>query len=432
MGLFNFFRRTRVTEAVKRDDDVGWRSAAAFNSGTPLNPDRDELHGEALLRAAYQAYTTNPLAYAVAEQTTSFVLGGGAQVVAKDARVQKVLDRFWNDVENDMPRRIYAMHTELCVFGEQFVRLFVDRLTGRTLIRQLDPLYVKSIETDPEDLEKPLRYLYQPQRGWVGGQGRGGGENQEEPLGGVWIPARDVLHLTINRVTGTLRGRSDLATVLPWIRRYTDWLENRCRLNKLKTNLVWDLKAEGASPEEVARLRALYGSPPPPGSVLVHNERETWSSVRPEIDAGDAAPDGRAIRLMVATGAILPEHYLAEGGNVNRATAAEMGLPSIKRFQRRQQLFRAFLTRLLDRVLDEAQNAGRLGPRVDRSFAVHLEDISPAAPLSGAETLESLSRALTLALDREIVSLADAQRLWQRFAAHADDSAAQPEQVVAG
>ncbi|HEU5315901.1 MAG TPA: hypothetical protein VFX49_07300 [Chloroflexota bacterium] len=41
-------------------------------------------------------------------------------------------------------------------------------------------------------------------------------------------------------------------------------------------------------------------------------------------------------------------------------------------------------------------------------------------------------RALTLALalDREIVSLADAQRPWQRFAAHADDAAAQRDDVA--
>ena len=411
MGLFSFFRRNRhVAEALKPDDDRGWTRGTAFGTGTSLNPDRDELHGAALLRAAYQAYLTNPLAYAVCEQTTSFVLGGGVQVIAKDPRVQRVVDRFWHDPENDMPLRVYALHTELCVFGEQFIRFFVDTLTGRTLIRQLDPLYITAIETHPDDVEKPLRYRYQPPTSLASPDPR------EQ-----WIPARDILHVTINRVSGALRGRSDLATLLPWLRRYTEWLENRCRQNKLKGNVVWDLTADGASPDELAQLRATYASPPPPGSVLVHNERETWQPIKPEIDAGDAAPDGRAIRLMIATGAILPEHYLAEGSHANRATAAEMGLPSIKRFERRQQLFRAVIARIVNRVLDEAQNAGRLGPRVDRTFTVHIQEISPAAPLSGADTLESLARAVTLALEKQIVTLDDARKLWRRFAAHADD-----------
>ncbi len=41
----------------------------------------------------------------------------------------------------------------------------------------------------------------------------------------------------------------------------------------------------------------------------------------------------------------MPEHYLSEGGNANRATAAEMGLPAIKRMQRRQEYFRQILER---------------------------------------------------------------------------------------
>src|SRR5687767_8424616 len=113
MGFFDLFRRrpAAAREAVDHsDEDRGWRRAS-YVSGSPLNPERDELDGEALLRECYLAYRTNPLAYAVIEQTTSFVLGGGARVVAEDTRVQKVIDGFWNDPDNDMPRRIYSIQT---------------------------------------------------------------------------------------------------------------------------------------------------------------------------------------------------------------------------------------------------------------------------------------------------------------------------------
>jgi len=53
-----------------------------------------------------------------------------------------------------------------------------------------------------------------------------------------------------------------------------------------------------------------HASPPEPGSVIIHNESEHWSAVKPEINASEAAEDGRAIKLMVAVGAQLPEHYL--------------------------------------------------------------------------------------------------------------------------
>jgi hypothetical protein len=95
---------------------------------------------------------------------------------------------------------------------------------------------------------------------------------------------------------------------------------------------------------------------------------------------------------MVATGAILPEHYLAEGGNANRATAAEMGLPSIKRFQRRQQVFRALLT----------------------------------APLDAVEAaVARLSGAFSVAAERGWVTQEEARRRWWRYAGQVDESAPQ-------
>jgi len=246
---------------------------------------------------------------------------------------------------------------------------------------------------------------------------------------GTWIPARDIHHVTINKVTGSLRGRSDLAPILPYLRRYREWLDDRILQNKFKSAVVWDVTVSGADKSDIDRLRAQNARPPARGTVLFHSEGEIWKPVHPDIDAGDAAPDGRAIRLMIATGALLPEHYLAEGGNANRATAAEMGLPSIKRFQRRQQLFRAVLSSIVNRVLDEAQRVGRLGPRVDRSFSVQFEELSTSPLPDLATTVARLSTALATASDRGWVTPEEARRLWWRYAAHADESAppSQPE-----
>src|SRR5687767_3902684 len=128
---------------------------------------------------------------------------------------------------------------------------------------------------------------------------------------------------------------------------------------------------------------------------------------------------------MVAAGALLPEHYLGEGGNVNRATAAEMGLPAIKRFQRRQEEFREFLSSIINRVLDEAQRAGRFGPRTNRSFAVQFEELTTSPLDQLASSVKTLTDSLAVASDRGWVSPDQAKRLWWRFAAQADESAPQ-------
>ena len=163
--------------------------------------------------------------------------------------------------------------------------------------------------------------------------------------------------------------------------------------------------------------------------MLFHSDTESWQAVRPQIGADDAAADGRAIRLMIATGAMLPEHYLGEGGTVNRATAAEMGLPAIKRMQRRQELFRAMLTRLINRVLDEGVAAGRIGPKTNRKFVVQFEELS-AAPIEGlAVATERLTRALKTAEEQGWVSKEEAGRMWRRYAGQVDESAEQGGEV---
>ena len=406
-------RETRRAREASPDEDRAWRRAyvGGWTAGTERDLSPADWRG--LLLEAYEAYCNNPLAYAVIEQSTNFVLGGGVRVVAKEPRVQRAIDRFWGDPENRMDLRVYAIQTELSLFGEQFIRFFVDPLSGRTVIRQLEPLYVEAIETDPEDLEKPLRYLYcPPLRTAEWGDGR----TAPAAAGGTWIDASEIDHFAINKVSNASRGRSDLATLLPWLRRYKDWLTDRVRLNRYKGAFLYDVTVAAAQRSDLDRLRAEYAVPPEPGTVLFHNEAETWRAVQPQIGADDVKDDGRALRLMIATGAGVPEHYLSEGGNTNRATAAEMGLPAIKRFQRRQEYLRQLLEVVVARVLAEQARVGAIGPRTDRTFAVEFHELGAERAGEVGPAVASFSSALATAADRGWVSAEEARRLWWRFA----------------
>src|SRR5712691_10922206 len=79
-----------------------------------------------LHNTCYEAYNANPLAFAVLEITTSFVMGKGITIAAHDPQVQQVLMAFWNDPSNHMDSRIYDLCTELSLYGEQFIRFFVN------------------------------------------------------------------------------------------------------------------------------------------------------------------------------------------------------------------------------------------------------------------------------------------------------------------
>jgi hypothetical protein len=389
-----------VTESVdSAAEDRGFRLLVAAHT------DRDVPPGEwrALLEEAYLAYCTNPLAYAIVEMGVNFILRGGVRLVAADPRVQTALDAFWDDPENHMGTRVYSIATELSLYGEQFLRFFVDPLTGRTVIRQIDPLLVDEIETDPHDIERILRYRIRSPAFT-----RPGDEEH-------WIDAAEVEAFQINKVSNAVRGRSDLAPLLPWLRRYKEWLTDRVRINRYKSAFLYDVTLLGATPATIQAKRAEYAAPPEPGTVIFHNESEQWKAVQPQIGADDVAADGRALKLMIAAGAGIPEHYLGEGGHVNRATAAEMGLPTMKRFQRRQEYFRELLKRVAARVIDARVQAGRLGRRIDRAVRVEFEELHEQDRAALGRTIAPFAQALALATSSGWLDPAEARSLFWRF-----------------
>ncbi len=159
-----------------------------------------------------------------------------------------------------------------------------------------------------------------------------------------------------------------------------------------------------------------YTYPPEPGSVIIHNEAEKWSAVEPHIQANDASADGRAIKLMVAAGSSLPEHYLADGDNGNRATAAEMSLPTLLKFKRRQRIVKYMLHLILDRVIREAQRAGRLGPRVDTGYEITFPEIDSGEHQTLAHSAYYLVQALTSAKAQGWISDETAMHMLFKFA----------------
>ena len=228
---------------------------------------------------------------------------------------------------------------------------------------------------------------------------------QEIETEGTWFKAGDeVLHIAVNKVSNAKRGKSDLATLLPWLKRYKDWLTDRARINKFKAAFLWDVTLKGADKKTIDRKKMEHANPPEPGSVIVHHESETWNAVEPKINANDVSADGRAIKLMIAVGASLPEHYLSDGDYGNRATASEMSLPTLLKFKRRQRIVRYMLTAILDRVIKEAQRVGKLGPRQNTAYEITFPEIDSEEHNTLAQGMNWLMPALQTAKSQGWIS----------------------------
>ena len=344
-----FFRdliSQRVTQAVKVVDDDGWRDVTQAH---PLARRWQDVHKG--LQEAAEVCETNPLAARLVRMTTDFVIGAGSRVVGAPFALA-----FWNHPLNHMNTRIYAWCDELSRSGELFLVLSRNPTDRMSYVREVPALQIDRIDTDPQDLEHELRYH----------------QLTDDPEGRVWLspqysvgsqaqslseddPDQVMLHYAINRAVGQVRGRSDLAQITTWLNRYDMWLEDRVRINRYKGAYLWHVSIEGALPGTIEAKKAQYSRVPRPGSIIVTDGAETWAAIQPQIGADDVQADGKAIRLMIAAGAGVPLHFLAEGDSATRATAREMGTATYRHYAHRQFVFRSIL---LDVIHTAARRAG--------------------------------------------------------------------------
>jgi hypothetical protein len=322
-----------------------------------------DLHQE--MDDARAAWRQNPLARRLVGMVTAYVVGNGITLRSEQPAVQAFLDAFWQ--HNALDQRVPDWCDELCRSGELFPVLFTNPQDGMSSVRCVPATLIERIEWRAGDYEAELAYKeVQPvgaaaERWWVA--------PRHEAAADLGTPV--MLHYTVNRPLGSLRGESDLAPILPWLKRYSRWLEDRVRLNAGVRAFLWVVKAP-------ARLRGelleRHRQPPEPGSVIIADEQETWSAVAPNLQANDAANDGRAIRWMIVAGgpgASLLD--LGEGEDANLATGQVM-TEMRRRFLRRRQAYLAWLLTDLATAAWQRYAASQ-----------HLVTPSPAHPLITAD-----------------------------------------------
>jgi len=389
----------------------------------------------AILRRAYAAWCRNPLAGQIVNLTTWFVMGKGLGFAARDARVQRALIRFWNDPDNDMPVMQHWMSNELQIYGEIFCRFFISPIDGSVRIALVDPIEILEVVTDPDDIRKPVAYLREYRRRglpeeWIDAFDSHGGIGVfplTDELVKEVINVEEILHVKVNNVSNRTRGLSELYRVLPWLDAYARWLEDRLSINRARATFVFLRK--------VPTVPSRAGGPfetdstgkyrvPKPGSILVVHEGEEWQVLAPKIGADDAKEDGRALKLMVAAGRGIFEHYFGDPATGNLATTRSMELPMVRKFEDRQRLFESVFGKVFQRVIDAGIAAGTLSPDVDRTVDINFPPIVP-------EDVALLTKTLVKQVDSGLLSKDSARRMipWIGDATHEAEAVEEEERL---
>ena len=232
-----------------------------------------------------------------------------------------------------------------------------------------------------------------------------------------------MLHYAINRPAGAQWGESDLAPVLRWLSLYTHWLEDRARLNRFRNSFVYVVQVPFPSEtERLARQQRLNANPPARLDPGHRRERELGGDP-PKLESADANADGLALKKMIASGAGVPLHFLAEPESATRTTAEAAGGPTYRHFEQRQRFFLWLLGDVLRAALNRrALVDGRIDPRA--RVDVHGADLSSRDNVALAMAANHISAVLTELRDRSLIDDAEMLRVAYRFFGEVPDIAA--------
>jgi len=371
---------SQVTSQV--DDSPGWQSISGRRH------DRDYAEIQELYTDALTAWRKNPIAWRIVSITSDYIIGRDFKVSSPHPDLNRFIKSFWTHQKNQLDLRLIPMSDELSRAGDLFVALFRDPLTGMSYIRFVTKDTIKEIKTEPNDWETEISYLETI-------------PNQVEPK--EWYSPHHpssadnpavLLHYAVNRPIGALMGESDLATMIPWLLRYSRMLEDRVRLHWAARAFLYLVTVSANKVEEKAEQ---YRAAPESGSIIVKDATETWETMTPSLRGADASHDMKAVRNLIDAGSGYPPHWRGEGGDVNLATAEAMQGPPERHLVKRQQYF---LYVVEDILYHSYQRAAQLGlyPMLtssdyDKLFTPEIPDVSLRDNSMLAESANNIANA---------------------------------------
>jgi len=382
-----------------------------YPAGTPMERrDRWDYDRLEVQQQALALWRSNPLARRLVALTSEYVVGGGIALGSPDPASDAFLKAWWRHPLNQLDQRVMEWCDELTRSGELFFLLSSDA-AGMTYVRAVPAVDISAVETAGNDLHQETGYVYRPAGDMVD-------ERWRVDDGRSLAPA--MRHYAVNRPVGAVRGESDLAPVLRWLNRYASWLEDRARLNRYRTAFMYVVRARFMSEtERLARQRTLAANPPTPGSILVTDENESWEVLSPKLEADDANEDGLALKKMIAAGAGLPLHFLAEPESATRTTAEAADGAAFRRLEERQRMFLWMLGDLAQAALARRALVDAAVP-ADALVEVRGTDLSPRDNAALAGAAQDAMTAFMPLFECGLLDERELRRLVYRFAGEHD------------
>lgn len=341
------------------DEVKGYRNLTSKDTIRNLSP----VSQERMIDICYWLWENYPLSRWIIEVIVSFLVAEKFPIESKDPKVLEILRDFWNDPVNRFDLYIEKHIRELHLFGELLLPVKVSSSNGRVRVGYIDPKQIDSVITDPENVkivigvqlkappgELPKKYrtiLHPDVDNFISPEGK------QLRKG---FTTGDCFFFAINNVSNSPRGRSELLPIADWIDTYENFLYDYAEKWSQLNSFVWDLSIKDASPDEIRRqVNEFNKASISPGSTFGHNDSIVLEAMTPDLKAPDVAEGARIFRNHILGGVGFPSHWYGGGEDVNRASATEMSIPTMKMLSARQKYFKHILESLCNYQLFQAK-----------------------------------------------------------------------------
>jgi hypothetical protein len=376
--------------------EIGWRKLTG--SSTRQLP---MMTQDRAIEVAYWLWKTNPMARWIIEVVVAFVVAKGVPYTCENEEVKQILDDFWFDSINRMDQHYENFVRELRIYGEQCWPVFVAEQTGKVRLGYIDPAQIDLVIPDPENVKVKIAVLL---KGSSAASGRtlrivldADAEDFLSPSAQAQRAAcsGECFYFNINALTNEMRGTSDLFTVADHLDGYEQFLYDSSEKYARFNSFYWDVKVEGATAEELEKQRAAF-TPPNNGGAFLHNEKVTSEPKAPNLNSLDSDKAARLHRNHILGAVGIPEHWFGGGGDVNRATAAEMDAPSIKMIEAGQEKNKNMLETVMDFVIAQALKARYLNVPEEEAYDYEVQ--TPEISQKDVAKLSAMLRDITTSL----------------------------------
>lgn len=378
--------------------------------------DFTKMSHDQIIEIVWTLYQSNPIAKRYLQIKRDYIIGRGVAPISDDDNLQEIFDDFFD--HNLLHSRLPQMTLQQFLWGEQCYPAFVRKSDGRVTLGYIDPGEILTVVTHPQNAmeawavvckqkvgdvsQKVYRIIKRENKQYLTAA-QITPESWERELWeryGLTAYTGDCFYFAINNVSNQPRGFSDLLQVADWLDSHDETLFSLADREAFAGYFSWDVEIEDATEDQIrARAKAVRCNPPKKGSANLHNSKEKWTFVYPDLKQPGSIASAEAIETHALGGLGLPRHFYAHGDGTNRATAMAQGDPTFRTMQGDQDTIKEFILTMLYFVRDQARQAGYWKGKPEATVDLQMPEMTTRDLSRVTSTLSQLITSLTAAVN---------------------------------